>query len=339
MVCFLMVVLTISYNTPSPVFLDGDLGFYTSSSSFKKTGQLQLTLRESYGTKGEKGEEEKKSQNQTNLNIGYTVFHLVELGAGINYSSMGGDNYRGLLLKTKIPFLSISRMKSSISPCFTFAQGEKSYFTTNFDIEIIPFTRKNLPSFLLGQSVNIGKKSGETILQYSSLLTLHTGSFKPFVEFYTDFSKHISRSYMQNTRFCTGLGFTIGNLGFKTGVEIPLEDYSKKDFDFRLTGEINYLLNTKRKPRSKLNITVLDKENGKVIPATIMIKGKDVEKILDCKNGKCTIEDLSPGIYTIEIENPEYKRIKFPVFIKDKSLDKTYKLTKKDKKKGGDSSQ
>ena len=144
---------------------------------------------------------------------------------------------------------------------------------------------------------------------------------------------------MQNTRFCTGLGFTIGNLGFKTGVEIPLEDYSKKDFDFRLTGEINYLLNTKRKPRSKLNITVLDKENGKVIPATIMIKGREVEKILECKNGRCTIEDLSPGIYTIEIESPEYKRIKLPVFIKDKSLDKTYKLTKKDKKKGGDSSQ
>lgn len=339
MFTYFILVLTISCNYLSPPFLDGDMGFYTTSASFYKQGKIQLSLLGSYGTKKDMNGGKKESHNQINLNASYSIFRYVELGTGINYFNMGQDNFKELFLKTKIPFLSSGRIKSSIAPYITFTEGEKPCFTANIDIETIPFTRKSLPSFLIGQSVNIGRKKSGNILEFSSLLSLETGRFQPFIEFYTEFSERISSSFMANTRFCSGLGLNIGNLVLRGGVEIPLEDYTKRNFDYRFTGGINYLFDTKRKPKGKLNITILDEENEMAIPATIMIKGKEVERIIECQTGICIIEDLPFGFYTIEIENPEYQRIKRPLFIKEKSVNKPYKLTKKDKKKGGDSSE
>ena len=328
--------MTTSYNYSPTVFLDGDLGLYTSSATFRKTGQLKLIFRESYGRKIDKENKTESGQNQVDINLEYTPFTFIEFEAAISYFKMEENNYKGLITKTKIPFLAIGIMKSSISPSFTFSQGDKPYSTLNFDMEVVPFKANNLPPFILGQSANIGKIHGEYILQYSLVLSLLTKNFQPFAEFYTEFGNNISS--MTNSRFSSGLGFNLGSLGLRAGFEIPIEDYTKRDFDYRITGELNLLVDTKRKPKGRLNLTIVDKETESSITATIIIKWKDAERILECKDGKCTIGNLSYGIYTIEISNPEFKLLKFPVSINRKSLDRTYKLIKKEEDKAGESS-
>jgi hypothetical protein len=336
MLLYILLILTTSYNYSPTVFLDGDLGLHTSNATFRNSGQFKLIFRESYGRKKDKENMSESSQKQVDINFEYTPFTFVEFETAISYLKMEENNYKGLIMKTKIPFLSIGAMKSSISPCFTFSQGDKPYSTLNFDIEVVPFKAKNLPSFIFGQSANIGKIHGEYILQYSLVLSLLSKNFQPFTEFYTELNNNISS--MKNSRFSSGLGFRLGNLGLKAGFEIPIEDYTKRNFDYRLTGELSLLVDTKRKPKGSLNLTVVDKETESYITATIIIKGKDIEKILECNYGKCTIGNLSYGIYTIEISNPEFRLLKFPVSINRNSLDRTCKLIKKEKEKGGESS-
>ena len=328
MLISILTLVSISINLASPVFLDGDSGYYTSSASFNKVKQMRICFRESYGIKGEKEDEKRQTQNQLNFYINYTLFRFVEIGSGINYFSMEGTEFTGGFLKAKFPVLTMQKIKLSLAPCFTFAKEEKSYLSGDFNIDIIPFTKENLPSFLFGESVNVGRKNGTNILQSSSLILLNTSHFQPFIEFYTEFFGDISTSAMYNTRLCSGLGFKVGFIGFRAGVEIPLSDYTKRDSDIRFTGEINFLLDTKIKPAGKLVINVLDMETQVPVSATIKISGKDEEKIFESIDGKFIIENLSFGIYTIEIINPEYKRLKAPVFIKKKLIEKTYKIKK-----------
>jgi len=326
MFCYILLFLTVPFNFSFPTFLDGKCGFYTTTPSFDRTGQVRLILDESYGTKQGKFGEENVTHNETNLCLGYTPFSYLTLITGINYFSMEREHQNSFLAKVKIPFLSLSIIKSSISPIITFVE-EKTYFMGNIDFEITPFKRKNLPPFVFGNSMNIGRRNSENFLQYSSLLTLDIEHIQPFIEFYTDFCN----SSLENTRFCSGLCFTIGNFALKPGIEFQLNDYPERDFDYRITGGINYLFDTRRKPVVELHITVMDSENETPIPATIEIKGKEVEEILDCKTGECVFENLTPGIYTIGIENPDYKKFIKPFSIKDKSIEKTYKLIKKEK--------
>ena len=108
-----------------------------------------------------------------------------------------------------------------------------------------------------------------------------------------------------------------------------------RDFDYRFTGEINFLYNLHKKPSGSLRITIIDRETGEPIVATVILKGKEVDKVCESSEGPCRIDEISFGIYTIEISSPEYKMLKAPISINKKIIEKTYKLSKKETEKGG----
>jgi hypothetical protein len=332
-------LLLISTYSIHPVYLDGNRGFYTSSSSFNKPHHFQFILRESYGIKGERYGEDSKTHNQVSFNLAYTPIPFLELSSGLNYYTMEEEEYTGLFLRSKLPFLTIGKLKSSLSPMVVFAQHEKPKIRGNIDMEIHPFSHENLPQFLLGESIRFGRENGNTLVRSSSLLTLSSKRFSPFIEFTTTFYGGFSRDEMIDSRVSVGLGLVFGNMILKTGVELPIDEYSERDFDYRVTGEFNFLFNPVKKPHGSLRITIIDSESGEPLPATVMLKGKEVIKICESSDGTCRIDDILFGIYTIEISNPGYKMVRAPISINKKEVEKVYKLTKKESEKGGDISE
>ncbi len=324
----IFVLSTISYSL-SPVFLDGEYGFYTSSSSLDEKGKLYLNLWESYGLLGDKSTEATNHQNQTELNLTYLPFSLLLLEAGSHYTSIDSDVVKGLYFRIGLPFLRWSRIKTSISAYAAFHDGAKPFFAPNLNIDVIPFKHSNFPPFIFNNSITFGKKDKGNVFQFSSLLTLTQNLFCPFIEFYTETNDINSRQNYYNSRFCSGFGIKRNNLGIRTGIEISLDEYIKKDFDYRITAAISYVFETKKQPMGHLNISVIDRETQIAIPSIIKVFGKDIEKTFQSESGKYLIQDLPLGIYTLVIESSGYTKIKVPIFIKAKVLEKTYKLKKK----------
>ncbi len=334
MISQFIVSLLISLTTAQPPFLSGDSGFFTSTASFRKTGAADIILRETFGRQSLKEYDSIVQQNQVMVNARYGLCSYIEAGTGLSFFTRDGENQQGLFIKAKVPFLSMGRMISSLSPFIVFAKTEKPSVAAALDIDIVPFKNENLPAFLIGQSLKAGRKSGLNLLDYSILLSLQSKAFQPFLEFYTELHDGFDRSSMYNTRICSGLGTTFGIWRLRAAIEIPLDEYEKRNFDYRITGEISISFSTKRNPLGYITITVFDAKNEQPLAATVFVKGKEVQETHICIDGTCIVQDLPLGIYTLIIKHPEYKSIKLPLFVKEERISRIFKLQKVQEENG-----
>ncbi len=319
-----------------PAFLSGDVGLYTTTAAFRKSGEVYLNIRESLGTLNDHDNNESSLHNQVCMNLQYAPLSRMVMGIGGTSYTLKDETFNGLYANIKFPLLTIGRLTSSVTPHILFSTAEKPVFGASVSIDLVPFATEQLPPLLFSHTFAMLRRDEFNEYQFSSLLTFHKGRFLPFLEFYTEYHDRINRKSTYNTRLCTGLGFLSKPLSVRAAVEIPLDEYTRRDFDFRFTGEFGILFNAKRRSKITLTIIVYDAVSDEKIDATIMVKGKEVEKILSCTAGSCTISGLVAGLYTIEIEHTGYKKMKAPLFIKDKSMERTFRLTKLSEEKGGE---
>lgn len=331
MIINLFLLLFFSNSFFNPPFIDGDTGFYSPAASFHKSGIVHFSLLESYGimkSKEQVNTSSSESHTQTNFNITYTPFSFVELGGGFNYYTVENENYFSGFMKPRIPFLTMEKTKISLAPVFIFIRNDKPQYGGNLNLEIIPFQNSNLPPFHSSNSFEIIKGTYGKKLIFSTMLSVESKRFQPFIEYYTELTELFEFSSSINSRFCSGIAYKLGIFGLKGGLEIATDEKAKQDFDYRFTGGVNLLWDTKKKPSVSVNILVTEAESGDTIEATVTLKGNNILKELKTEEGSCTFTGLASGLYTIEISSPEYKTIKAPLFIKEKSLNKNYKLKK-----------
>jgi hypothetical protein len=310
----IVLLFLFSGNFFNPPFLDGYTGFYTTKGSFDKRGIIRFSLYQ--------------TQSQTNLNIVYTPFSFSEIGGALNYYTREKESNLSGFLKPRFPLLTMKKTKMSLAPIFIFFRDDKPQYGGNLNLEFIPFQNSNLPPFHFGNSFEVIKRNSGKKLIYSTLLSIQSKRFQPFIEYYTELTELFDFSSTVNSRFCSGIAFRLGVFGLKGGVEIALDEKVKRNFDYRFTGGVNLLWDTKKKPVVPLNILVKDAESGTPVQATVTLKRNNMIKKLKTEHGRCTFTDLSSGIYTLEISNPEYKSLKVPLFIREKPLTKTYTIKK-----------
>jgi hypothetical protein len=320
----------------NPAYPRGDAGLYTQKASFKKPGQAFLNITGSIGNKHDTDLNESSIHNQIAANFQYAPFSRMLLGIGGTSYRMEGEAFNGAYAEFKLPLLTLGPITCSIAPAIFFSTNRKPASGGNILIDLLPFSKGELPPLLLSNSLSLLRHDGLNEYRVSSVLTFNDGRFLPFVEVYTEFHDRIEMQSTFNSRLSTGLGMRFPPLNVRAAVEIPLDDKDERDFDFRFSGELGVLFNVKRKPKVTLSIMVLDEASETPINATISVKGKEVENILECIDGRCQISGLLPGLYTIQIEHPGYKKLKSPLFLKDKPIERTYRLSKIEELKGGD---
>jgi hypothetical protein len=319
-----------------PAFLDGDVGLYTTRALFGKPGELSLNIKQSIGTMRDRQSNETSLSNQICGNLHYAPLSRLAFNIGGSlYSTQDEERSSSFYANVKIPLLTFGRITSSLAPSLTFLSGEHTYLGANAYLDIIPFASEHLPPFLFSNSFSFLHGSAHDLYQLSSLLTFHNTLFTPFVEFYSEYHDRIDMESSYNSRMSTGLGLSHTPFFFRAGVEIPFVDLSKRDFDFRFTTEFGITFIARRTPRASVFISVADASNDEPLDATITITGKEVQEVLQCAAGQCVISDLVAGLYTIQIAHPGYKNIKAPLFVKDKTLEKVFKLIKIEEEKGG----
>jgi len=331
----IIMILSTFSTSVSPIPMDGEKGTYASIATFPVKGMIGISLFESFGFTNIKETEVKTNGNQTTMNLYYSPFSHLMLALGLDYYH-SESSVKGLYLKMKMPFFNVKHLRSAFTPNGVFYENNKPAYGMNIDFDFIPFTKKTLPLFVFTNSVNFVRNNSINEIEFSSLLSLEQGLFHPFVEYYSLVSSLSGKFNSNNSRFSTGLSFQERNFGIKAGLEISLDEYSKKDFDYRITGAISYSFQTNKIPTGTLHIVVIDKQTEATLPSKITLSGKQIEKIFESESGKYTIENLPLGIYTILVESPEYREVKAPIFVKPKIIDRTYELQKKIIKKGGD---
>jgi hypothetical protein len=332
---FIALSLMLS-GTLHPAFLSGDAGLYSQRAAFRKPGEVYLNITESMGTRKDIENGDSWFHHQLCANLQYAPFSRLILGMFGTSSAFREETYHGLCANVKFPLLTIGRFTSSIGPSLRFSTPQKPSFGGAIFIDLIPFSSEQLPPILISPSLCLLRTDGLNEFRSSAVLTFHKGTFLPFLEFYTEFHSRINWESSYNARLATGVGFFRKPFILRAAVEIPMNEYEKRDFDFRFTGEFGMVFNVMRRSRATVTIMVYDAENNERLDATVTVRGKDVQQRLSCTDGVCVLSDLIAGLYTIEVEHPGYKKMKSPIFIKDKSIERSFSLAKLIEKKGGE---
>jgi hypothetical protein len=332
---FIALSLMLS-GTLHPAFLSGDAGLYSQRAAFRKPGEVYLNITESMGTRKDIENGDSWFHHQLCANLQYAPFSRLILGMFGTSSAFREETYHGLCANVKFPLLTIGRFTSSIGPSLRFSTPQKPSFGGAIFIDLIPFSSEQLPPILISPSLCLLRTDGLNEFRSSAVLTFHKGTFLPFLEFYTEFHNRINWESSYNARLATGVAFSRKPFDLHAAVEIPLNEYEKRDFDFRFSVDFGITCIARRTSKASISLSVADASNDEFLDATITITGKEVQKVLQCTTGKCVISDLVAGLYTLQIEHPGYKNIKAPLFVKDKMLEKVFKLIKLEKEKGGD---
>ncbi len=319
-----------------PAFLSGTAGLYTESASFFKPGALHLSFMESIGTLKDEESSDSWWHNQLSANIQYAPFsRLLMSMCGTSYT-MREETERGVCSSMKLPLIKIGRFNSSIAPYAQFASSRKPAFGGKIYLDWIPFSAEQLPPLLFSNEFAVLRCDNANEYRIASVLSFHKGQFLPFIEFYTEFQDKLNWESSYNARAATGLSFSRNPLNLRVAVEIPLNEYEKRDFDFRFGGALGFSFDTKRRAEINISLFVLDAESNEKLNAQVTIKGKEFSETRTCIDGSCTISGLIAGIYTIEIVHPGYKKMRYPLFVKNVSIDREFKLTKSNEVKGGE---
>lgn len=336
MMLYTVSLLVVMGGIIDPPFSAGDAGFYTRRAAFDKPGEVAFNIMESIGTFQDHETDTSHMHHQISGNLCYALFSRMELATGATSSTLKGATSRGIYADVKLPLLTVGRVNTSIAPSLVFFSTKKPAFGGNLFIDLVPFSSEQLPPLLLSNSLSLLRRDGRSTYQLSSVLTFHEGRFLPFLEFYSGFDNDIRMASATNTRLSTGLGFILSPFRVRAGVEIPLNEPDERDFDFRFSGELGFHFNTMRRRQVTISIAVYDAANDEPLDAKITLKGKEVERALSCTDGTCTLSGLVAGLYTIEIEHPGYRKVKSPLFVKDRSFERTFKLMKPGTEKGGE---
>lgn len=319
-----------------PAFMSGNTGLYTESAAFRKAGTLDITARGSIGTLKDSESSDSWLHNQLCADLQYAPFSRLLISVcGTSYS-MREETYRGMCTSVKLPFLRIGRFSTSIAPYAQFASARTPAFGGTFYLDWIPFSAEQLPPLLLSNEFSLLRCEGTSEYRWGSVLSFHEGRFLPFLEFYTEYHSQLNWESSYNARVATGLSFLHEPFNLRVAVEIPLNEYNKRDFDFRITGELGITLDTQRRAEVTITITVCDDESNEKLNAQITIEGKEFSETLTCTDGTCVIAGFVAGIYTLEIEHAGYRKMKVPLFVKDVSMERTFRLTKSNELKGGE---